>query len=147
MEEENNQVAINNDDVLVITLLQFVAQWGEVEPTDYKKWINGLMPLERPKGEKPRFQCRPLDIEVQCLIQGCAGLLDNMNDNFTGSMLICVLKALREAAFTWPSRQMAIKPGQTAYWAIRRHKGVAWWTECEPSDIEKLHEIMGRLGQ
>jgi hypothetical protein len=147
MEKEGNEVEIINDDVLVITLLQSVAQWGEVEPADYRKWLNGLMPLEKPKGEKPRFQCRPLDIECQLLIKGCAKLLDSMRDNFTGSMLIVVLKALREACFTWPSRQLGVKPGQTAYWAIRRHKEVAWWTECEPSDIERLHELMGRLGQ
>ena len=145
MEQEDHQVEIHKDDVLIITLLQAIAQWAEVEPADYKQWLNGLLPLETTKGEKPKFQCRPLDLEVQLLIKGCANYLDTLNDNFTGSMLICILQALREAAVTWPSRQIAVGSGQTAYWAIRRHKGVAWWTGCEPSDIERLQEIMGRL--
>lgn len=144
----DKEVELYREDFLVLKLCQVLAEWVGVEPTDFKIYTNRLLPIQ--ENEVPFRELRAVDAENQCLLHAVMTHLDSIQDEldeFNGTLLAYIIQALRAAAYTWASRQAQVKPGHTIYWAIRRHKGMPWWIKVEPSDEQKIRDILtGGMG-
>lgn len=130
---------ITKDDILFYNLHKGLADWAEVEPTEYQLYINQLLPVEQ--SDRVLYALRPIDIEMQCLFHATMEWLGKNEadiDTYTGSALGYVIHALKTIAFVDASRKRKMADGESMHWAIRRKANQAWFIEVPTSDHAKL---------
>jgi hypothetical protein len=132
---------INKDDILFYKIHKAVAEWCDVEPTEYQKYINQLLPVE--KEDRIMSALRPIDIELQCLLHASLqwmGKHEATIDTYTGSALGVLIHGMKTCSFVNASRERKMVDGESCFWAIRRKANQAWFIEVPASDVDKVKE-------
>jgi hypothetical protein len=147
MGTQTKEETIDKDDILFYKLHKVLAEWAGVEPMEYQKYINQLLPVE--KDDRVLFALRPIDIEIQCLYTATMKWLGDNEasvDTYTGSALGYVLHALKTCSFVAASRKRKMVDGESMHWAIRRKANQAWFIEVPSSDsakmIDRLRDVL-----